>query len=104
MAPGQRLLGKSSSLRHVIQIKIPRNVNLEIFLLIQTKNIEKKKLEIFGGHLAKIFCEVNLEIYILSYTAVNLEIFSLKKSRDFLSFIYAVFVSPNNFLIIIIIL
>jgi hypothetical protein len=29
-----------------------RNVNLKIFLLIQTKNLEKKNLEIFGGHLA----------------------------------------------------
>jgi hypothetical protein len=27
-----------------------------------------------------------LKIYVLSYTAVNLEMFSIKKSRDFLSF------------------
>jgi hypothetical protein len=44
-------------------------VNLEIyvsrvFLLIYLINLEKKNLEIFGGHLANFFCEVNLEIFL----------------------------------------
>jgi len=43
-------------------------VNLEIyvsrvFLLIYLINLEKKNLEIFGGHLANFFCEVNLKIH-----------------------------------------
>jgi len=75
------------SFRPVIQIKISRFTFLEkrkswdIFLLIQTKNLEKKNLEIFGGHLAKIFCEVNLKIFV----SWDLLFFlSFRKSRDFL--------------------
>ncbi len=56
-------------------------VNIEIyvsqdFFLINYVNLEKKNYEIFGGHLAIFFCEVNLEIF--------LEIFvSRDFSRDF---------------------
>ena len=92
--------------RPVIQIKISRFTFLEkrrsrdFFTHTNQKslekNLEKKNLKIFGGHLAKFFCEVNLEIfleiYVLSYTAVNLEIFSIKKSRDILSlFLWSLF-------------
>ena len=73
-------------------------VNLEIyvsrdFFFINQVNLEKKHLEIFGGHLANFFVRLILrlfsrfmflKIYVLSYTAVNLEIFSIKKSQDFL--------------------
>jgi len=45
------------------------------------KNLEKKNLEIFGGHLAKFFCEVNLEIFISQYLRF---VIHSSKSRDFL--------------------
>ena len=97
-------------------LRFSRNVDLEIFLLIQTKNLEKKisrkkisrfwgvtSQNIFARLISRFFSRFSfLEIYVLSYTAVNLEIFTLKKSRDFLSFLCAVLV-PNNFVIISII-
>ena len=54
--------GYSSKARHT-------NQNLEI---------REKNLEIFGGHLANFFCEVNLEIF--------LEIFVSRDLLFFLSF------------------
>ncbi len=39
-------------------------------------------LEIFGGHLAKVFCEVNLEIFV---SQDLIFIIRFRKSQDFLS-------------------
>jgi len=75
------------------------NKNLAIYVsrdfFTQTnQKSQEKNLKIFGGHLTKIFARLIsrylfLDIYFLSYTAVNLKIFSLKKSRDFLFFFAA---------------
>jgi hypothetical protein len=51
------------------QIKISRFMFLKKrksrdFFTHTNKNLEKKNLEIFGGHLAIFFCEVNLEIFV----------------------------------------
>jgi hypothetical protein len=82
-------------------------VSQDFFLInyinLKKKISRKKNLEIFGGHLANFFCEVNLEIFleifILSYTAVNLENYSIKKSQDFLSLFFVVLVCSFFFLI-----
>jgi hypothetical protein len=69
--------------RHVLRKS--RDLRISSFFTHTLDKSREKNLEVFGGHLAKSFCEFNLEIYCLTYTAIILEIFSLKKSRDFLS-------------------
>jgi hypothetical protein len=69
-------------LRAVIQIKILRFTFLEkrrsrdFFTHTnqksREKNLEKKNLEIFGGHLIKFFCEVNLEIFLEIFVSQDL--------------------------------
>jgi hypothetical protein len=39
---------------------------------LEKKIIEKKNLEIFGGHLANFFCEVNLEIFLEIFVSQDL--------------------------------
>jgi len=49
----------------------------------------EKNLEIFGGHLAKIFCEGKLEIFLKIFVSQDLIfIIRFRKSRDFLSFFF----------------
>jgi len=71
-------------------------VNLKIykswdFFLINYLNLEKINLEIFGGHLAIFFCEVNLEIFLEIFVSRDL-LFNIycNNSRDFLSFFICV--------------
>jgi len=51
-------------LRESRDLLISRITYLEIFFLINYVNLKKINLEIFGGHLAKFFCEVNLERFL----------------------------------------
>jgi len=98
--------------RHpVIQIKISRFTFLEkrksrdFFTHTNQKSRSRKKISRFLGVtsqnffarlISRFFSRFSfLEIYILSYTAINLEIFSIKKFRDLLSLFFVVLVSQN---------